>query len=72
MLAVRSVLLFCGRFPVHYLGNHQRGLDWSIVLDIPSNAAVYARHAAGFRSTLVFSDWMRRIFNGRIKSRLVL
>lgn len=71
MLTVWPVLLFRGRFPIHYLGNHQGGLDWSIVLDVPSNATVHARYAAGFRNTLVFSGWMRRIFNGRIKSRLV-
>jgi len=72
MLAVWSVLLFYGRFRVHYLRNYQRGLDWSIVLDVPLNAAVYARHATGFHNTPVFSGWMRRIFNGSIKSRLVL
>lgn len=71
MLTVRSILLFCGRFPVHHPRNHQGGLDWPVVLDGPSNVAVHARHAAGFRNTLVFSSWMRGIFNGRTKFRLV-
>lgn len=72
MLAVWFVLLFCGRFPIYYPRNHQRSLDWSIILDVSPYAAIYARHAAGFRNTPMFSGWMCRISNGRIKSRLVL
>jgi len=71
MVTVWSVLLFCGRFRVHYSWNHQGSLNWSVIFDVPSNVTVHARHAAGFRNTIVFSDWMRRIFNGCTKSRLV-
>lgn len=71
MFSVRPIFLFRGRFFVHLLWDHQRGLDWSIVLNGSCDITIYAGHASGFCSTFVFFGRMRGVFDGRVKFRLV-